>query len=140
MKAVLRALFAIVALFVVLPIVASGQAPATVTVFEGARIIIGDGRAPIENASFVVSGARITQVGRAGEVRVPAGAMRVNLSGKTMNDQRLADDLRRNCHVHRHGFGHICDLLHRELGGSRASLLRQHLDTSDRNRCQTSSD
>jgi imidazolonepropionase-like amidohydrolase len=56
----------------------------TVTVFEGARVIIGDGRAPIENAAFIVSGNRITQVGRAADVKVPAGAMRVSLSGKTV--------------------------------------------------------
>ena len=36
-----------------------------VTVFEGARVIVGDGGAPIENATFVVNGARIAQVGRA---------------------------------------------------------------------------
>ncbi len=64
---------------------ALGQAPATgVTVFEGARIIVGDGRAPIENAAFVVNGTRITEVGRTGQVRVPAGATRVNLAGKTV--------------------------------------------------------
>jgi len=60
-----------------------GQAPA-VTVFEGARIIVGDGRAPIENATFIVSGDRFTQVGRAADARVPAGAARVNLAGKTV--------------------------------------------------------
>jgi imidazolonepropionase-like amidohydrolase len=59
------------------------QAPA-VTVFEGARIIVGDGRAPIENATFIVSGNRITQVGRLGDVKVPAGATKVNLAGKTV--------------------------------------------------------
>jgi len=60
-----------------------GQA-AGVTVFEGARVIVGDGRAPIENAAFVVTGTRITQVGRAGQITVPAGAARVNLAGKTV--------------------------------------------------------
>jgi len=60
------------------------QAPAGVTVFEGARVIVGDGRAPIENATFVVTGNRFTAVGRAGDVRVPAGATRVNLAGKTV--------------------------------------------------------
>jgi imidazolonepropionase-like amidohydrolase len=59
------------------------QAPA-VTVFEGARVIVGDGRAAIENATFIVSGNRITQVGRAGDVKVPAGATKVNLAGKTV--------------------------------------------------------
>src|SRR4030095_11304150 len=56
----------------------------SVTVFEGARVIVGDARPPIENASFVVSGGRFTQVGRAADVKVPAGAMSVNLAGKTV--------------------------------------------------------
>jgi imidazolonepropionase-like amidohydrolase len=59
------------------------QTPA-VTVFEGARVIIGDGRAPIENATLIVTGNRFTQVGRAGDVKLPAGAMRINLAGKTV--------------------------------------------------------
>ena len=41
-------------------------ARAQVTVFEGARLIVGDGRAPIENATLVVDGARIAQVGADG--------------------------------------------------------------------------
>lgn len=60
------------------------QAPAGVTAFEGARVIVGDGRAPIENATIVVTGNRITAVGRAADVRVPAGARHVNLAGKTV--------------------------------------------------------
>jgi imidazolonepropionase-like amidohydrolase len=64
---------------------ASAQAPAgAVTVFEGARLIAGDGRAPIDNATFVVNGTRFAQVGRAGDVKVPAGAARVSLTGKTV--------------------------------------------------------
>ena len=64
----------------------SGQAPAAggITVFEGARLINGEGDAPIENASFVIEGGRFVQVGRAGDVRVPAGATRVSLAGKTV--------------------------------------------------------
>jgi imidazolonepropionase-like amidohydrolase len=56
----------------------------SVTVFEGARVIIGDGRPPIENATIIVSANRFTQVGRASDVKVPAGAARVNLAGKTV--------------------------------------------------------
>jgi imidazolonepropionase-like amidohydrolase len=59
---------------------ASAQA---VTAFEGARLIVGDGSV-IENATMVVEGARIAQVGRTADVRVPAGAKRVNLAGKTV--------------------------------------------------------
>ncbi len=63
---------------------ASAQAPAGgVTVFEGARIIMGDGRV-IENGTLVMDGTRIAQAGSAADVRAPAGATRVNLSGKTV--------------------------------------------------------
>ena len=55
-----------------------------VTVFEGARLIVGDGSAPIENAVLVVQDDKFVQVGRAGDVQVPAGAARVDLSGKTV--------------------------------------------------------
>jgi imidazolonepropionase-like amidohydrolase len=55
-----------------------------ITVFEGARLIVGDGSAPIENSAFVVAGSRFVQVGRRGELKVPAGAARVELSGKTV--------------------------------------------------------
>ena len=65
---------------------AFAQAPAAtgVTVFEGARLLVGDGRAPIENAAFVVNGTRFAEVGRTGAVQIPPGATRVNLSGKTV--------------------------------------------------------
>ena len=55
-----------------------------VTVFEGARLIVGDGNAPIESSAFVVENNRFTMVGRKGEVTVPAGAARVDLTGKTV--------------------------------------------------------
>jgi len=50
-----------------------------VTAYEGARLIVGDGRV-VDNATFIVSGTKITQIGGA----VPAGATRVNLAGKTV--------------------------------------------------------
>ena len=55
-----------------------------VTVFEGARLITGDGGAPIENSAFIVQNDRFTQVGRRGDLQVPAGAARVDLTGKTV--------------------------------------------------------
>ena len=62
----------------------AGPAQAQVTAFQGARVIIGDQRAPIENATIVVNGNRIVQVGPSASVTVPAGATRVNLAGKTV--------------------------------------------------------
>jgi imidazolonepropionase-like amidohydrolase len=55
----------------------------SVTAFEGARLIVGDGRV-IENATLVVEGTRIAQVGPTADVRLPAGATRVDLAGKTV--------------------------------------------------------
>ena len=55
-----------------------------VTVFEGARLITGDGSAPIENSAFIVQNNLFTGVGRQGELQVPAGAARVDLTGKTV--------------------------------------------------------
>ena len=60
------------------------QAPAGTTVFEGARLIVGDGSAPIEVSAFVVTGNRITAVGRRGTVDVPPGTPRVDITGKTV--------------------------------------------------------
>lgn len=57
------------------------HAQSTATVFEGGRVIVGDGRV-IENASVLVEGERITQVGAT--VKAPAGATRVSLAGKTL--------------------------------------------------------
>jgi imidazolonepropionase-like amidohydrolase len=71
---------------------ARARAPAT-TVFEGARLITGVGGA-IENSAFMVIGNRFAAVGRRGEVPVPAGAKRVDLTGKTVMPA-LVDD-----HVH----------------------------------------
>ena len=52
--------------------------------FEGARLITGDGSAPIENSAFIVENDRFTSVGRKGELRAPAGAARIDLTGKTV--------------------------------------------------------
>ena len=61
-----------------------GQAVAQPAAYEGARLIAGDGSAPIENAIFVVEDGRFTVVGPAGSVTVPAGTETVDLSGMTV--------------------------------------------------------
>jgi imidazolonepropionase-like amidohydrolase len=106
-----RLSFLLLAVVAVWSVAVFGQAPAsTVTVFEGARVIIGDGRVPIENASFIVNGARFQQIGAA-NVSAPAGAARVSLAGKTVmpaiidththlsqTREMLLDDLRRRAY------------------------------------------
>src|SRR5712691_9614360 len=70
--------------------VASSQLPAQAptgaqraALFEGARLIVGDGRT-IENSAFIVENAHFTKVGRKGELRIPDGGARVDLTGKTV--------------------------------------------------------
>src|SRR5262245_43085484 len=64
--------------------VINAQQPAPATVFEGARLITADGSAPIADSAFVVENGRFTAVGRKGQVKAPAGAARVDLTGKTV--------------------------------------------------------
>ena len=78
---------------------------AAVTVFEGARLIAGDGGAPIEDALLVVEGDRFTYVGPrvlyfqlresgADVAQIPGDATYVDLSGKTVMPAIV------NTHVH----------------------------------------
>src|SRR5438128_1768712 len=65
---------------------AMAQAP-DATLFEGARLITGDGSAPIEDSAFLVEGNRFAQVGRRGQLMPPAppsSVARVDLTGKTV--------------------------------------------------------
>src|SRR5215472_9957442 len=66
--------------FAILTILAPAHAQ---TLFEGARLITGDGGV-IENSAFLVTGNQISQVGRKGEVPLPSGGKRVDLTGKTV--------------------------------------------------------
>jgi imidazolonepropionase-like amidohydrolase len=51
-------------------------------VIQGGTLIDGNGGAPVPNAVVVVQGNRITAVGRAGQVQIPAGAQTINATGK----------------------------------------------------------
>jgi imidazolonepropionase-like amidohydrolase len=52
--------------------------------FEGARLIVGDGSAPIEDAAFLVEGDSFTWVGQRSAREMPDGATRVDLTGMTV--------------------------------------------------------
>lgn len=64
------------------------------TLYEGARLIPGDGSAVVERSAMLVEDGRITQVGRQGQVKAPPSARRVDLSGKTIIPALIAT------HVH----------------------------------------
>ncbi len=87
MRCIDRKIFSITLLFLAtgyLTQVVKAQQPPSATVFEGARLITGDGSAPVADSAFVVENGRFTAVGRKGQVKAPAGAAHVDLTGKTV--------------------------------------------------------
>jgi len=73
---------AIVALLVAT--LAAQPAPSGAVLYQNARLIPGDGGPAIERSALLVEGGRIVRVGGAGSVTAPAGAARVDLTGKTI--------------------------------------------------------
>ena len=67
--------------------------PAAVAIYDGARVIVGDGGV-IEDGAFVVRDGQIVALGRTGAVTAPAGTARVDLTGKTVMPTMV------NAHVH----------------------------------------
>src|SRR5712664_144289 len=59
-------------------------ASAQTILFEGARIIPGDGSAAIEDGALLVEGSAVWRVGRNGEIALPDGATRIDVTGKTI--------------------------------------------------------
>jgi len=55
---------------------------AGVEAFEGARIIDGTGRSPLEKGTILVRDGRIVAIGP--DVQIPAGAQRIDVQGKTI--------------------------------------------------------
>src|SRR5256885_12659877 len=62
--------------------IAAQNAGAPAVVIQGGTLIDGNGGAPVPNSVIVIQGNRITAVGRAGQVQVPAGAQMINANGK----------------------------------------------------------
>ncbi len=94
------------------------EAAADVTVFEGARLIVGDGSGPIENATIIVDGDRFAAVGATGAVDVPDGATRIDLTGRTV----IPAILDTHVHLSRTRDELIADLEHRAYYGVGAAM------------------
>jgi hypothetical protein len=61
---------------------AHAQGQQQVLVIQGGTLIDGNGGAPVPNSVIVIQDNRITAVGRAGGVQIPAGATVINAAGK----------------------------------------------------------
>lgn len=84
LKSVLCVLFILAALSASLSSVRQSAPGAVPTLFEGARLIAGDGSDPIESSAILVEAGRFARIGRQGELAVSPAAVRVDLSGKTV--------------------------------------------------------
>src|SRR6266481_844730 len=87
-----------------------------VVVLEGARLIDGTGKAPLENGAIVVQGDRITAVGAVGKVKYPKGARVVDVRGRTIMPGLI------NAHGH---VGLVVDGKNRADGYTRENILAQ---------------
>jgi len=108
---------------------AGDAAPAAsgVTVFSGARLIVGDGNV-IDNATFTVGpDNRFGIVGATAAVTVPAGATTVDLSGLTVMPA-IVDT---HTHLSRDRAGLMADLKHRAYFGVSAAMSLGQDNTDD---------
>jgi imidazolonepropionase-like amidohydrolase len=76
-------MFVLIAILVI-TLLAQSQSTNTVALYEGARLIPGDGTPPIENSAMLVENGTITRVGAKGAVTAPSGARRIDFAGKTV--------------------------------------------------------
>jgi len=79
----------------------TGYSQTSDVVYEGARLIVGDASPPIENGAFVVRSGHITAIGPKSSVKAPAGAIRVDLTGKTVMPAM------NNVHIHAGNEGYV---------------------------------
>jgi imidazolonepropionase-like amidohydrolase len=79
----------------------AGYSQGNAVLYEGARLIVGDASAPIESGAFVVQNGHITAIGQKGSVKAPAGATRVDLTGKTVMPTM------NNVHIHIGNEGYV---------------------------------
>jgi imidazolonepropionase-like amidohydrolase len=87
-----------------------------VTLLVGARLITDADRPPIEDSAFLIENDTITKVGRRNQVQAPAGAARVDLTGKTVIPALV------NAHGH---VGFQKDLSFAKENYTRANILNQ---------------
>ena len=70
--------------FAIHPAQTQTSAARAAVLYKGARLISGDGQAPIEGSAFLVENGTVLRVGRKGELVASAGTARVDLAGKTV--------------------------------------------------------
>ncbi|HEY7299737.1 MAG TPA: amidohydrolase family protein [Xanthobacteraceae bacterium] len=115
----------------------SEPAFAQAVLFEGARVIPGDGSPAIEDAGILVEGSTIARIGKKQDIAAPAGAKRVEFAGKTIMPALIS------AHVHpgfQRGLTYsaenfrretILDDLNRALYFGVSTVMSQGIETGD---------
>jgi imidazolonepropionase-like amidohydrolase len=80
----LTALFIVAVSFYALPIRTQSRPANAGVLYEGERLIPGDGSPAIASAAMLVENGMITRIGPKGSVSAPRSALRVDLTGKTI--------------------------------------------------------
>jgi len=80
----MRRLLLTAAAVAIASLVAAAQTRTGPLVFEGARLLTGEGRPPIEDSALVVNDGRITAAGPRATIKAPAGATVIDVRGKTI--------------------------------------------------------
>jgi imidazolonepropionase-like amidohydrolase len=80
----MRRLLLTTAAVAIASLVAAAQTRTGPLVFEGARLLTGERRPPIEDSAVVVNDGRITAAGPRATIKPPAGAMMIDVRGKTI--------------------------------------------------------
>src|SRR5688572_23147340 len=62
----------------------AGHLPGQVKAFSGARIFDGTGAQMIPDATLIIEGGKVKQIGPSNRVKVPSGAQRIDVAGKTI--------------------------------------------------------
>lgn len=94
--------------------VSDGPGASGAVVFEGARVIFGDERPPLDDAAIVVADGRFAAVGLRGQVAAPVNARRVDLTGKTVMPTMI------DAHAH---IGYMRDLTSGPQNYTRENIL-----------------
>ena len=108
-----------------------------VVLYENARLIPGDGQPAIERGAILVRDGRITRVGRAGDVGLPDGGARVDLTGKTviptLTNAHTHVGFQRGATYSRENYGResILDDLNRALYFGVTAVASQGIDPGD---------
>jgi imidazolonepropionase-like amidohydrolase len=106
-----RGSLVLAALFFTSSVQAQTSGSTSAVLYEGARLIPGDGSEAIPSSAMLVENGMITRVGAKGSVNAPAGASRVDLTGKTIMPTLI------NAHGHpgfQRGLTYTADNLTRE--------------------------